>query len=415
MAMKIDTMKWLDRHAGAPICLALTLLQRLTRLFSPAPGPVTTLRRVLYVELSEMGSMVAAYPIMQGFKQRHPETESYFLTFKQNRACLDELNLVPRENVILIENTSLGSFVRSGWAAVRTLRSRHFDAVIDFELFSRISAILCHFARARYSAGFNRMSLEGLYRGNLHTHPVGYNHYAHISQNFLSLIRALENEPAKTALLKERLEAPTLPIEHPPPRPALRTEVWRRLSAACPDLTADSRLIILNPNAGNLLPIRAWPLENYTELARRLLQDPDNIVLVMGTAEASADAATMRRELASPRLIDFTQQTAFSDLLPLFSLGDVLVTNDSGPAHFAALTDIAIQVFFGPETPRLYRPLSLRCENFYSNYHCSPCLNAYNHRTTKCANNLCLQCIGVEEVEAAVRKSLAGYPVPARP
>jgi len=259
------------------------------------------------------------------------------------------------------------------------------------------------------------MSLEGLYRGDLHTHPVGYNHYAHISQNFSSLLNALEGGRRESALLKERIALPELPIERPPMDEARRTNVWKKLQTACPELKPHFRLIIMNPNAGNLLPIRAWPLRYYIELTRRLLHDPGVCVLVMGTAEASADAATMSAQVGSPRLIDFTCQTAFEDLVPLLSLGDVLLTNDSGPAHFAALTDTAILVFFGPETPDLYKPLSTKCVPFYSHYHCSPCLNAYNHRTTTCTNNLCLQVIGVDEVEQKMRECLQKYPVMARP
>jgi hypothetical protein len=136
--------------------------------------------------------------------------------------------------------------------------------------------------------------------------------------------------------------------------------------------------IILNPNAGDLLPIRAWPLDRYIELGRRLLaEDPRAVLLVMGTDEAAADAARIVAELGPERVVDFAGKTAFEDLLPLFELGGLLVTNDSGPAHFAALTPISILAFFGPESPRLYRPLSDRHRALYAEYHCSPCLNAY--------------------------------------
>ena len=415
MGIPVNTMKWIDLHLGVPACWFLTQARRIAGLFRgslPAPGPIA---RILYIELSEMGSMVAAGPVMRSFRDRHPDAQMFFLTFRQNRACLDVLQLVPPENVITIETGNLAIFLRSLWAALRRMRRLRLDAVVDFELFSRISAILAQLSGARLSVGFDRLSLEGLYRGHLKTHPVGYNHYAHISRNFLSLLEALDGAPLEQGLLKKRMEETPLPIPRPPRDEARRAELWRRLQTLCPALAARSRLVILNPNAGPLLPIRAWPLDRYIELARRLLADPDVCVLVMGTAEASADAARMVRELTSPRLVDFTQKTAFEDLIPLFSLGDVLVTNDSGPAHFASLTDIATVVFFGPETPDLYRPLTPRSHCFFAGYHCSPCLNAYNHRSTRCTDNRCLQCIGVDVVEAKVREFLARDPVPPRP
>ena len=288
MGIPVNTMKWIDLHLGVPACWCLTQARRIAGLFRgslPAPGPIA---RILYIELSEMGSMVAAGPVMRSFRDRHPDAQMFFLTFRQNRACLDVLQLVPPENVITIETGNLAIFLRSLWAALRRMRRLRFDAVVDFELFSRISAILAQLSGARLSVGFDRLSLEGLYRGHLKTHPVGYNHYAHISRNFLSLLEALDGAPLEQGLLKKRMEETPLPIPRPPRDEARRAELWRRLQTLCPALAARSRLVILNPNAGPLLPIRAWPLDRYIELARRLLADPDVCVLVMGTAEASA-------------------------------------------------------------------------------------------------------------------------------
>jgi ADP-heptose:LPS heptosyltransferase len=86
------------------------------------------------------------------------------------------------------------------------------------------------------------------------------------------------------------------------------------------------------------------------------------------------------------------------------------VTNDSGPAHFAALTDVHVIVFFGPETPELYRPLTDRCTVMYSNYACSPCVSAYNQRRSVCTNNRCLTTISVDTVHAAVVDVLEAAP-----
>ncbi|PIT93873.1 hypothetical protein COU00_02030, partial [Candidatus Falkowbacteria bacterium CG10_big_fil_rev_8_21_14_0_10_43_11] len=95
------------------------------------------------------------------------------------------------------------------------------------------------------------------------------------------------------------------------------------------------------------------------------------------------------------------------ELIDLYNIADVLVTNDSGPAHFASLTPIKNFVFFGPETPKLYAPLGKNTHIFYSDFPCSPCLSAFNHRHTSCKDNKCLLVISVEEVYQAVTKELA--------
>jgi ADP-heptose:LPS heptosyltransferase len=86
----------------------------------------------------------------------------------------------------------------------------------------------------------------------------------------------------------------------------------------------------------------------------------------------------------------------------------LLVTNDGGPGQFAALTPIWTLMLFGPETPSLYAPLTPRCYSFYSQWPCSPCLTAYNHRASYCdGDNQCLKVIAPAEVLAKARAFLA--------
>ena len=67
-----------------------------------------------------------------------------------------------------------------------------------------------------------------------------------------------------------------------------------------------------------------------------------------------ARAEDLANQVGSPRCFSMAGKTTLRQLLILFDLAEVLVTNDSGPAHFAALTSIDIVVLFGPETPKLF-------------------------------------------------------------
>jgi ADP-heptose:LPS heptosyltransferase len=109
------------------------------------------------------------------------------------------------------------------------------------------------------------------------------------------------------------------------------------------------------------------------------------------------------------RCINLTGKTrTLRDVVALFNISKVLVTNDSGPAHFASLSPIQTVALFGPETPVLYGPLGTGVTSIYANYSCSPCVSAHNHRHTCCTDNKCLQIIEVVEVMAAVERAL-GY------
>jgi ADP-heptose:LPS heptosyltransferase len=173
------------------------------------------------------------------------------------------------------------------------------------------------------------------------------------------------------------------------------------LERECPGIHG-KRLIAVNPNASKLIEVRKWPLERYAELVSRLLDDPRNACVITGLSSDAEDARFIVDRVKSGRLVDLTGRTSLRELIDLYNLADILVTNDSGPAHFAALTDIDVVVFFGPETPRLYKPLTERCTVLYAHYACSPCVSAFNQRQSVCTNNRCLKHITVDEVYAAI-------------
>ena len=84
--------------------------------------------------------------------------------------------------------------------------------------------------------------------------------------------------------------------------------------------------------------------------------------MVIGLTGAPCEAAVagLARQVADERCVSLAGQTALRQLLTLDHLADVLVTNDSGPAHFATLTPVDVVVLFGPETPQLFAAPSPR-------------------------------------------------------
>jgi ADP-heptose:LPS heptosyltransferase len=157
-----------------------------------------------------------------------------------------------------------------------------------------------------------------------------------------------------------------------------------------------------------LLPLRKWPTARFGELATRILQTYAGSLIVLTGAPSEREAAdALCRSLSSPRVISVAGQTSLRELLTLYTLADVMVTNDSGPGHFASLTPVHAIVLFGPETPRLFGPLAPATTVVWKELACSPCVSVFNHRLSPCRNNVCMQAIGVDEVFDAVQAALS--------
>ena len=399
--MNIDFQRAVDRWAGVPICAALSLYERLKRLFVAAPA-VQPPRRILIVLLSEMGSLVLAQPMFAELKRRYPQAELHMLMFRKNREVLDLLGVMPKEHVITLNDKKMSEFVPDILQAIRRMRALDFDVVIDCELFSRVSSILSYLSGARVQVGFEPHTQEGLYRGSFMNRKVMYNPYHHLSQQFLTMVEAIES--------CGRPLAKRLPQQVAPP-PALQFEpgeVEREIAQLERDfpVVQGKKLVLVYPDGG-ILPIRAWPPEYYEQLCDALLRD-GYVVGLIGLPDAKPLAQRIVAHCRHEHCIDLAGYTrSVRHLLAVFQRAALLVTNDGGPGQFAALTSLPTLVFFGPETPALYSPHAPNIHCLYTALSCSPCLTAYNHRNSPCdGDNQCLKRIQPEQVLARARELL---------
>jgi ADP-heptose:LPS heptosyltransferase len=401
--MKVDTMRAIDRYAGVPLCATATVLTRLAQWVRS--GAARPLRRILFVELSEMGTTVLAQPAMRKAHEKLG-AELYFVIFRRNVGSLDLLGTFPAANVFTIRDTSLLHLAWDTIAFLLWTRRNDIDTVVDLELFSRFTALLTGFAGADRRVGFHRFHQEGLYRGEMLTHRVAYNPHIHVSKNFIALIDALLAPAPTVPYAKTKIADDELKASIAPPSADARAAMLARIRAETAFDPAAQRLVLVNPNASELLPHRRWMPERYAELIRRLLAGHADIVVAITGAPNERPEAEALATASGARCISLAGKTALAELPALYSHATVMVTNDSGPSHFAAATGLPTIVLFGPETPKLYQPLG-PSRAIYAGLACSPCVSAHNHRKTACTDNVCMQAISVDEVYAAVIEVLA--------
>jgi len=401
---KARTLQWIDRRVGVPVCLLLTLFRRIRGLFGGAKpgGPVAS---ILFLKLAEQGSTVLAHEAIRRAVARVGRENVHFLVFEENRFIVDLTGLIPAGNVHEVRTRSGWAMMASGLRALADLRRRKFDACVDLEFFARFSAAIGYLTGARNRVGFHAYFGEGPYRGDLMTHRVLYNPHLHTSRTFTSLVLALDADPARFPTFDAVApESPPLPVFRP--APGEDSEAARLLGVM--GVPASGRLVILNPNASDLLPLRKWDSRNYAALAARLiLEHPDVWVAFSGSPEEAPRVAEIAGAVGSSRCVCLAGRTTLRQLLVVFGLAEVLVTNDSGPAHFAAMTAIDVVTLFGPETPLLFSAPGPRTHAIWAGIACSPCINAFNNRQTSCRDNVCMQRITVDQVHGAVSRILA--------
>ncbi|MGH8549808.1 MAG: glycosyltransferase family 9 protein [Methylococcales bacterium] len=404
--MNLAILRTIDRDFGIWILKGLSLYSKIFPAIESSAPP----RKILVILLSEMGSLVLAYPMFQRLKERYPEASVSVLLFEKNREMLEILGVVREENILTISDWSFWRFMLDSLRVLLKMRRLSADAVVDCELFARISSIFSFLSGASIRSGFAPYTQEGLYRGSFINRPVLYNPYHHISRQYLTLVEALDSDTVPTGKRTTKDDRMEIPNFNPDPN-----DVEKMVKGLCRDFPVcrERKLVLIYPSGG-ILPIRAWPIEHYCRLVDALLEE-GYMVGVIGLDSDKPFAKEIIKNCGNPNIIDLTGYTrSIRELMILFYHAVLLISNDGGPGQFAAMTPIPTIILFGPESPELYGSHSPHAWFFYTGLSCSPCLTAYNHRNSPCdGDNQCLKRIPPEQVFAKARAMIEKSSEPA--
>jgi ADP-heptose:LPS heptosyltransferase len=378
----------IDRLLGPAICSVLTVLGRLRwKRAAPDPAPA----RYLVIKFWGMGSIILASSGIQELKKRYPGAHVTMLTLSRNFEIIRLLGIVDHVESLEVDRGLLVLAADVVRLMVHLWR-RRVDIVIDLEFFTRFSAIVTWLIGAPVSGGFYD---SAVWRGYLHTLEVPFNRRWHTRRNFENLI-------GHCAQL-------SLPEGLPLARPCIAAAARQAVAALLP--AADSgKLIVINPNAGELAYERRWPAGHVTQLVAMLAQLPRTQVALIGTRDEAAFVTQMHTavgRLTDAATLNLAGALTLEMLCALLERADYLITNDSGPLHLALALGVRTVSFFGPETPAMYGPPDDgRHVVFFKNLACSPCINVHNGKIVHCVRSSpeCLETILPEEVRRALQE-----------
>ncbi|PYU72686.1 MAG: hypothetical protein DMG49_07345 [Acidobacteria bacterium] len=395
--LSFTKMRSMDRHLGSLLCGCFSLVNRLQRRGQAWGEEPLRLQKILVTKYFGMGSLILASPMVRVLRQRYPEARVDLLTIEQNRVFSEILPIFDR--LYTVDTRSLASALRSMLLALFRIHREKYDVVIDAEFFSRLSGLVSYFARARYSVGFY---LPEIWRGNFLTHPVHFNYYRHAILAFMALAKSLGVESADYGL--------------EPIVVSNEAEKSVRSKLLTLGVLPGQRIICLNVNTGPLCPERRWPEQNFAKLINLVLSEFPRVVILLIGASSDLPLVTQMHALVTSedqrRVFNVAGKFSLPELCALLQMSELLITNDSGPLHFAEALATPTVSFFGPETPLLYGPTGANHVVFYKGIYCSPCLNVHNQKQAPCnGNNVCMKLISPDEVFASTKMVLQGLPL----
>ena len=131
-------------------------------------------------------------------------------------------------------------------------------------------------------------------------------------------------------------------------------------------------LVALCPGSTNSRAKR-WPADRYAAVADRLIESAGADIVLIGAADELEVSLEVKAEMRREPIM-LTGRTSLDEAVAILSLADVLITNDTGPAHIAAALERPTLVIFGPTDPTTTRPFSKSAEIIREPPECAPCM-----------------------------------------
>jgi heptosyltransferase-2 len=133
-----------------------------------------------------------------------------------------------------------------------------------------------------------------------------------------------------------------------------------------------SPIVALCPGSTNSRAKR-WPAERFARLADLLVQQLGADVVLIGAPD-ELEVSRRVAELMQTTPVMLTGETSLDDAVAVLSLVDVLISNDTGPAHISAALGTPTVVIFGPTDPVTTRPFPEAAVVVRRPPDCAPCM-----------------------------------------
>lgn len=381
----------IDRTFGAAAGIVIKALTRLVGLILGRDHTLPENPKVIAVaKFVGLGSIVYTGVLCRAIKERFPNTKLIYITSRISADFVKRMNYI--NEVLFIDDRKLVPMIKS--TALLILRLWHLRPVLyfDMEVYSNWAAIIATLSLALNRYGFYRKNSD-LKKG-MHTHMIFFNTNRHISQIYSQMALCVGGEA-------DRNLAGILNVSD---------EDKNACQHILKMMEIDSYPIILvNTNASELLRERRWPEEKWIEYLEQVVQEfPGFIFLLTGAPNETEHVLELYNKLTPKTRDNVFNVSGKFDLGPFLALierASLMVTNDSGPFHFAVALGTPTVSIWGPCKPEHYGPISGAHKTIYEPVYCSPCLRHADFPPCE-GNNICVKNISVSQVMEATKEVL---------
>ena len=333
-----------------------------------------SIKRVVVRGTNWLGDSLMTIPALRALRHVLPEAHITLVIRPGTKGIFAEADFI--DDVLVYDRKNAFAVVPQ----VREWRRRKFDLAVLFQ--NAFEAALIPFlAGVPLRLGYATESRQALL-----THPLPLPEWRssrHEVFYYLYLITALEQMLFSRSTICEAEPDASLTISEA--RKAQAAELLRVYG-----VSEDDAVVVICPGSINSRAKR-WPAESYALLADRLIESKRRVLLIGSKDELDVSEEVTRRMRQQP--IVLTGKTTLDQITTVLDRADLVVTNDTGPAHLGAALGRPTIVIFGPTNPLTTRPFAPEAVMLRHPPDCAPCMLRdcpIDHR--------CMTAITVDEV-----------------
>jgi heptosyltransferase II len=336
--------------------------------------PAESIKRVVVRGTNWVGDSLMTIPALRALRRVLPDAHITLVIRPGTRGIFSDADFI--DEILVYDRKNAFSVVPQ----VREWKRRHFDLAVLFQ--NAFEAALIPFlAGVPLRLGYATESRQALLTRPLQLpdwrasrHEVFY---------YLYLITALEQMLFGRSTVCEA--EPDASIQISETRKAQAAEMLRAHG-----VSEEDAVVAICPGSINSRAKR-WPAESYANLADRLIENKRRVLLIGSKDETDVSEDVTRRMRQQP--IVLTGKTTLDQITAVLDRADLIVTNDTGPAHIGAALGRPTIVIFGPTNPLTTRPFAPEAVVLRNPPECAPCMLRdcpIDHR--------CMTAITVDEV-----------------
>jgi lipopolysaccharide heptosyltransferase II len=286
-------------------------------------------RKILAIQFKSLGDAVLLIPSLEAIHKHYPESELHVLTSEaaapllQHHPALTKVWILPRVRG--------RARIKNSWPVLRTLRAERFDRSVDFGGNDR-GAIVSLLCGAPVRLG---VSSPGGFFGRRFC--------------YTNTIASAPQDRHETLRLFHILSAWNIPAP-PAVRPSLFTDP--SLDAMASHLLPRGT-ILCHTGAG--ISKKEWPITHWTALHRLASSAGWRVVFSHGVGRREENTMLQLKTLLPEAKI--LPPLKLAEFIAVLKQARALISNDTGPMHFAAALDVPVVALFGPTSVEKWSPL----------------------------------------------------------